>query len=77
MRLPSETPRRALGWRSAHQQAEELAQLAALAEVTAAARDVAVVVVPAAVGSGVNGQGDVDAVAAWLLTQAGFDGGAG
>jgi hypothetical protein len=72
--LPAETPRRALGWRSAHQQAEELGQLAALAEVTAAARDVSVVVVPA--GDSRNGGGSVDAVAAWLLTQAGFEGGA-
>ena len=66
-----------LGWRSARQALDELAQLEALAEVCRAARDVSVVVVPPLDSGGQNGEASVDAVAAWLLTQAGFDGGAG
>jgi hypothetical protein len=67
----------ALGWRSARQALDEVAQLEALAELCRAARDVSVVVVPPLGGGGQNGEGSVDAVAAWLLTQAGFEGGAG
>jgi hypothetical protein len=66
-----------LGWRSARQAREELAQLDALAELCRAARDVALLVVPPLGDDGQSGEGNVDAVAAWLLTQAGFDGGAG
>lgn len=75
--LPAEAPRSALGWRSAAQQAEELEQLAALAEVTRAARDVAVVVVPPLPDGAapVDGSRAVDAVASWMLAQAGFIGG--
>lgn len=75
--LPTEVPRSALGWRSAAQQAEERDQLAALAEVTRAARDVAVVVMPPlpAGAAPVDGSRAVDAVASWMLAQAGFNGG--
>jgi hypothetical protein len=75
--LPTEVPRSALGWRSAAQQAEERDQLAALAEVTRAARDVAVVVMPPlpAGAAPVDGSRAVDAVASWMLAQAGFSGG--
>jgi hypothetical protein len=66
-----------LGWRSARQAREELAQLDALAELCRAARDVALLVVPPLGDGGQSGEGNVDAVAAWLLTQAGFDGSAG
>ena len=66
-----------LGWRSPRQARDELAQLDALAELCRAARDVSVVVVPPLDGGSQNGAGSVDAVAAWLLAQAGFDGGAG
>jgi hypothetical protein len=66
----------ALGWRSARQSRDELAQLEALAEVCRAARDVAVVVVPPLLEGGVvDGDRAVDAVAAWMLAQAGFTGG--
>ena len=75
--LPTEAPRSALGWRSAAQQAEERDQLAALAEVARAARDVAVVVVPPLPSGAapVDGSRAVDAVASWMLAQAGFSGG--
>ncbi|HEX7979540.1 MAG TPA: hypothetical protein VF461_13120 [Gemmatimonadaceae bacterium] len=66
-----------LGWRSARQARDEIAQLDALAELCRAARDVSLVVVPPLGGAGQNGEGSVDAVAEWLLAQAGFDGGAG
>ena len=49
---------------------------AALAEASRAARDVSLLVVPP-LGGTQNGDGSVDAVAAWLLAQAGFDGGTG
>jgi hypothetical protein len=64
----------AIGWRSARQALDEVAQLDALAEVCRAARDVSVVVVPPFPdGSGdVDGSHAVDAVAAWMLAQAGF-----
>ena len=64
----------ALGWRSARQALDEVAQLDALAEVCRAARDVSVVVVPPLLdGSGdLDGSRSVDAVAAWMLAQAGF-----
>lgn len=75
---PATTSRgEALGWRSARQALDEVAQLEALAEVCRAARDVSVVVVPPLGSGGQNGEGSVDAVAAWLLTQAGFGGGEG
>ena len=76
-RTPSQPPGRSLGWRSARQQAEELVQLTALGEVTAAARDVSVVVVPPLPegATGVDGTRAVDAVASWLLAQAGLTGG--
>lgn len=67
----------ALGWRSARQARDEAAQLEALAELCRAARDVSVVVVPPLGDGSQNGEGSVDAVAAWLLAQAGFEGGAG
>ena len=70
-------PPTALGWRSARQARDELAQLAALAEVCSAARDVSVVVVPPLAVAGVGSESGVDAVAAWLLSQAGFEGGVG
>ena len=76
-RAPAETKGEALGWRSARQALDELAQLEALAELCRAARDVSVLVVPPLGGGSENGEGSVDAVAAWLLTQAGFEGGAG
>lgn len=76
-RAPAVTRTKSLGWRSARQAKDELAQLEALAELCRAARDVSVVVVPPLGGGTENGDGSVDAVAAWLLTQAGFDGGAG
>jgi hypothetical protein len=66
-----------IGWRSARQARDEAAQLDALAELCRAARDVSVVVVPPLDSNGQNGTGGVDAVAAWLLAQAGFAGGAG
>lgn len=69
-------PADALGWRSARQARDERAQLDALAELCRAARDVAVVVVPPLAGDA-KGTSEVDTVAAWLLTQAGFEGGAG
>lgn len=77
-RLPADPPRGSLGWRSAQQQAEELAQLGSLAEVTAAARDVSVVVVPPLPDGAphLDGNRAVDAVASWMLAQAGFTGGA-
>ena len=68
-------PAEALGWRSARQARDERSQLDALAELCRAARDVAVVVVPPVAGDA-TGTSEVDAVAAWLLTQAGFEGGA-
>jgi hypothetical protein len=71
------TKSEALGWRSARQALDELAQLESLAELCRAARDVSVVVVPPLGGGSQNGEGSVDAVAAWLLAQAGFEGGAG
>ena len=76
-RIPAQPPGRTLGWRSARQQAEELAQLATLSEVTAAARDVSVVVVPPLPegAAAVDGTRAVDAVASWLLAQAGLTGG--
>ena len=74
-RAASERSTAALGWRSARQARDEAAQLDALAELCHAARDVAVVVVPPVAGAAA-GTSDVDAVAAWLLTQAGFEGGA-
>ena len=61
----------------ARQVRDEAAQLETLAELCRAARDVAVVVVPPLGGGSQNGEGSVDAVAAWLLAQAGFEGGAG
>jgi hypothetical protein len=70
-------PPGALGWRSARQARDELAQLDALAELCRAARDVSVVVVPPLVGAAVGSESGVDAVAAWLLAQAGFEGGTG
>jgi hypothetical protein len=70
-------PPGALGWRSARQARDELAQLDALAELCRAARDVSVVVVPPLVGAAVGSESSVDAVAAWLLAQAGFEGGTG
>ena len=72
--LPPEPPRQGLGRRTMRQLAQELAQLAALGEVVKAARDVSVVVVPAPDGGGSPVEGDraVDAVAAWMLAQAGF-----
>jgi hypothetical protein len=72
--LPASGHTDALGWRSARQARDELAQLEALAELCAAARDVAVVMVPVANQGGATE--NVDAVAAWLLAQAGFTGGA-
>jgi hypothetical protein len=77
VRAPKETKGAPLGWRSARQAREELAQLDALAELCRAARDVSVVVLPTPGVGSQNGEGSVDAVAAWLLAQAGFDGGAG
>jgi hypothetical protein len=38
---------------------------------------VSLLVVPPLGGGNGNGEGSVDAVASWLLTQAGFDGGVG
>jgi len=76
-RASAETKCEALGWRSARQAREELAQLDALAELCRAARDVSLLVVPPLGGGNGNGEGSVDAVASWLLTQAGFDGGVG
>lgn len=75
-RAPAETKGEALGWRSSRQALDELAQLEALAELCRAARDVSVVVVPPVAGDA-SGTSEVDAVATWLLAQAGFDGGAG
>jgi hypothetical protein len=72
--VPASGKADALGWRSARQARDELAQLEALAELCAAARDVAVVMVPVANQGGATE--NVDAVAAWLLAQAGFTGGA-
>ena len=72
--LPATGETEALGWRSARQARDELAQLEALAELCAAARDVAVVMVPVANREATTE--NVDAVAAWLLAQAGFTGGA-
>jgi hypothetical protein len=70
---PSDAPE-VLGWRSARQSLDEVAQLAALAELCAAARDVAVVVVPPLPEGSAhgNGSGAVDVVASWMLAQAGF-----
>jgi hypothetical protein len=75
--LPPDVPRHGLGWRSARQLGEERAQLAALADMAKAARDVSVVVVPPVAGqnAGANGAAAVDAVASWMLAQAGFAGG--
>jgi hypothetical protein len=75
--FPATSKSEALGWRSARQSVDELAQLEALAELCRAARDVSVLVVPPLGVGSENGEGSVDAVAAWLLTQAGFEGGAG
>jgi hypothetical protein len=72
--VPASGKADALGWRSARQARDELAQLEALAEVCAAARDVAVVMVPVA-NQGSETE-NVDSVTAWLLAQAGFTGGA-
>jgi hypothetical protein len=74
--LPA-TPGRPIGWRSARQAGEELAQLAALDVVTRAARDVAVVVVPPMpAGARPTAQASaVDVVASWMLAQAGLAGG--
>lgn len=76
--LPPEPPKQGLGRRTARQLAQELAQLAALRDVVKAARDVSVVVVPPVEGSGspLDGARAVDAVAAWMLAQAGFTEGA-
>lgn len=76
--LPPEPPKQGLGRRTARQLAQELAQLAALGDVVKAARDVSVVVVPPAEGDGspLDGGRAVDAVAAWMLAQAGFTEGA-
>ena len=64
----------ALGWRSARQALDEIAQLDALVEVCRAAREVAVVVRPPA---NLQGAADgVEVVASWLLAQAGLKGGA-
>jgi len=73
-RAATATSCEALGWRSSRQALDEIAQLEALAEVCRAARDVSVVVVPPFPdGSGdVDGARAVDAVAAWMLAQAGF-----
>ena len=64
----------ALGWRSARQALDEIAQLDALIEVCRAARDIAVVVRPPANQQGATD--GVEVVASWLLAQAGFPGGA-
>jgi hypothetical protein len=72
--LPASGRTDALGWRSARQARDELAQLEALAELCAAARDVALVMVPVA-NQGSETE-NVDSVTAWLLAQAGFTGGA-
>ena len=72
--LPDDAPRHALGSRSARQLGEELAQLRALQQVTRAARDVSVVLVPPETPSGVDGPAAVEAVASWMLAQAGFAG---
>lgn len=77
-RVPTASPRERLGWRSVQQSSDELAQLAALAELIRAAREVSVVVVPPRTDglSSAHGAGAVDAVANWMLAQAGFAGGA-
>jgi hypothetical protein len=69
----------ALGWRSARQVRDEVAQLEALSELCRAARDVSVVVAPPlpAGSAQVNGSGAVDVVASWMLAQAGFATGGG
>ena len=72
--LPAELPRHALGARSARQLGEELAQLSALREVAKAARELSVVVVPPEPGGVGDDARAVDAVATWMLAQAGFDG---
>jgi hypothetical protein len=64
----------ALGWRSARQALDEIAQLDALVEVCRAARDIAVVVRPPANQQGATD--GVEVVASWLLAQAGYPGGA-
>jgi hypothetical protein len=66
-----------IGWRSARQSSEELAQLVALDAVTRAARDVAVIVAPPLpplpAGAERPAQASaVDVVASWLLAQAGL-----
>jgi hypothetical protein len=67
----------ALGWRSARQASEELAQLAALDAMTRAARDFAVVVAPPLpAGARLPAPASpVDVVASWLLAQSGLAGG--
>lgn len=73
-RAATATKCESVGCRSARQALDELAQLEALAEVCRGARDVSVVVVPPLPeGSGhVDGSRAVDAVASWMLAQAGF-----
>ena len=77
--LPPVAPRHGLGRRSARQLAEEAAQLAALADAVKAAREVSVVVVPPVAGDGkaLDEARAIDAVASWMLAQAGFPGGGG
>ncbi|HEX8848933.1 MAG TPA: hypothetical protein VF761_05305 [Gemmatimonadaceae bacterium] len=72
--IPTEGPHHALGSRSVRQLAEELAQLRALDQVTKTAREVSLVLVPPGTPSGTDGRATVDAVASWMLAQAGFAG---
>ncbi len=64
--LPPEPPRAPLGGRSAWQQREELTQLALLADLAAAPPALAPTGAPA------GGAQSVDALASWLLAQAGL-----
>ena len=72
--IPTEGPHHPLGSRSVRQLGEELGQLRALDQVTKTARESSLVLVAPGTPTRLDGAATVDAVATWMLAQAGFTG---